>query len=237
MKRIAVFALVMVMVAATGFSDEPAWAAGSGHTAEWGAGLTPRISGATPAEAEAVGWAVREVEAFYTAMGHAPTEAVTVSIDFDEEVRIGGRTIEYAVGIFDGSTGRIHMVHRESAVYRAADPLGAGDCAQLYASVIAHEIAHFMNSRVCPGLDPIADEFVAAYVQFSLLDAGRRAALMEGRELPRVRSFRDLTTSNYLVGASNFLLACYRLAAGRPALVERVLAGRPTGIKDPFLID
>ncbi len=195
-----------------------------------------QIEGGTKLEQDLAEEAVRRVEKFYLEMGFSLRDPKEVKLIFDDTVRIQDQQIEYALALFNKRTNTIHLLHYESTEYVANAPFGVSNSTELYCSIICHELAHFYNSVVVPQIEPIADEFVAATVQFSLLTGKLREQLLKRAPVPSITCPRDLTMNGYLLGGSNFLIACYLLAGKCPHLLCRVLQGQSIGIKDPFLV-
>lgn len=180
--------------------------------------------------------AVRRVEKFYSEQGFSCSDIEEVKLVFDDMVRIQNRQFEDALAVFNKGTKTIHLLHYESAGYVESAPFGIFDSPELYCSIICHELAHFYNSIVVPEIEPIADEFVAATVQFSQLPGKLREKLIQNASVPPITCPRDLTMNGYILGGSNFLIACHLLACKFPHLLCRVLDGQYIGIKDPFFV-
>lgn len=198
--------------------------------------ISVQIEGGTELERDLAEEAVHRVEKFYSELGFPLRDTKEVKLVFDDTVRIQDQQIEYALALFNKRTNTIHLLHYESAEYVASAPFGVSNSTELYCSIICHELAHFYNSGVVPQIEPIADEFVAATVQFSLLPGKLREQLLQRASVPSISCPRDLTMNGYLLGGSNFLIACYLLAGKCPHLLCRVLQGQSIGIKDPFLV-
>lgn len=198
--------------------------------------ISIQIEDGTELERDLAEEAVRRVENFYSEQGLSYSDTKEVKLVFSDTVQIKNVQFEDALAVFNKSTKTIHLLHYESAGYVARAPFGLFDSPELYCSIICHELAHFYNSIVVPEIEPIADEFVAATVQFSLLPGKLREQLIENAPIPPITCPRDLTLHGYILGGSNFLIACYLLAGKFPHLLCRVLDGQYIGIKDPFLV-
>ena len=198
--------------------------------------ISIQIEDGTELERDLTEEAVRRVEKFYSELAFSFRDIKEVKLVFDDSVQIQNREFEDALAVFNKRTHTIHILHYESAGYKASAPFGLFDSPELYCSIICHELAHFCNSVLVPEIEPIADEFVAATVQFSLLPGKLREQLIENAPVPPITCPRDLTMNGYILGGSNFLIACYLLAGKFPQFLCRVLDGRHIGIKDPFLV-
>ena len=191
---------------------------------------------ASEPEEELAHKAAYQVQNFYQDLGFQLNKCNTVHISFVDEIEIENRKIEYALGIFDKSANTIYMLHYKSSIYSECAPFGLKNSSEMYYSILCHEMAHFFNSVFLSSIPPIADEFVAATVQFSLLSEGLRSQLLRRSTLPELSCVRDLTASAYISDASGFLLRCYILSENCPNLVYRILKGDQLGFKDPFLV-
>ena len=194
------------------------------------------IENASELEEALVQKAAHQVHEFYQALGFRIHAAKTVHISFVDEIEIKNRKIEYALGIFDKSADTIYLLHFKSPTYTECAPFGLQNSSEMYYSVLCHEMAHFFNSALVSSIPPIADEFVAATVQFSLLSEGLRRQLLGRTALPDLTSPRHLCTSAYISNGSCFLMGCYILSENCPNLVYRILNGDQLGIKDPFML-
>jgi hypothetical protein len=202
-------------------------------------GGTPalRLEGASELEENLAVGALRAATAYYRELGFALPSDASVKVIFQDPIVIEGRVWEHAHGVFDPDTATIWMIRYDSEQFQTCRLFGREPAPDLYRAILAHELAHFINSRVSPGLVPTVDEAIAATVQFELLEPALRAEIMADYEIETFTSFRDLCMSAYMNEPDAFLLGCFCYNSSHPVVFRRLLEQRGPVLKDPFFID
>lgn len=196
-----------------------------------------RLEGASELETRLAAGAFRDTVAYYRELGFPLPEEASIRVLFQDPIIIGGRVWSCAHGVFAADTATIRMIRYESDRFQSARLFGRVPCPELYRAILVHELAHFLNSMVSPGLLPTMDESIAGTVQFELLEPALRAEILSSCEFKKLESFRDLCMLAYVNQPDTFLLACYCYNSGHPVAFRRLLEQRGPALKDPFFID
>ena len=196
-----------------------------------------RLEGAGELERKLSMRAFREVKAYYEELGFSIPDDAVPHIVFQDRISLEGRKVPDALGLFDPDSMSIRLVHYESEKFQQRGFLGAPATVNLYYSIIVHELSHYVNALVSPGLLPPADELIASTVQLDLMDPATRESILASAEVKKFSSCRDITLSAYWFGPDNFILACYCYSIEHPGMFMRFLSQRNPKIKDPLFID
>ena len=197
-----------------------------------------RIENASELEENMIFQAYREVKAYYEELGFTIPEDVSPSIIFQDQISIKGEVRPDNLGLFDPATFSIRLVRFESQKFQQQSYLGVEATPYVYYSLIVHELAHYMNALVSPGLPYASNEMIAGTVQLELIDPETRERILGTGEAMRLSSYRDVSLSTYNeIGPQNFILASYGYCKKYPKMLSRFLNQKIPEIKDSFLYD
>jgi hypothetical protein len=196
-----------------------------------------RIEDASELEENLCIRAYKEVKAYYEGLGFSVPEDASPAIVFQDRISLEGRTVPDALGLFDPDSMSIRLVHLDSEKYQKRGFLGAQPTTEVYYSIVVHELAHYLNALVSPGLLPPADELIASTVQLDLMHRGTRENILSSVEVKKFSSCREITLSAYWFSPDNFILACYCYSKDHPKMFMRYLEQTNPKIKDPLFID
>lgn len=206
-----------------------------------GASIHPEVPvffrGATSEEQSMVVDAYLRVTRFYEALGFPipPDEAVT--FHFDDVLTVDGKDYEHAHGLYRKDVRLVRMVSLESESFQSRRILGEPEEAELYTSLLCHELAHFADTIHNPGMHPVIDECLAAFVQLSVTENPVKDAILTNNTDVKFASYRDINVLTYVLDPQGFIAAAYRYCRDHPDMVRRFLDGENPMIKDPFFID
>ncbi|UCF97909.1 MAG: hypothetical protein JSV89_22515 [Spirochaetaceae bacterium] len=181
--------------------------------------------------------AFARVSDHFQSMGFPIPSASYPRIAFQDRIMIDGTTIDHACGVFDPSTDTIYMIHYDSLQFQTYSSLGIEACEELYFTILVHELAHYANSQVSPGLIITIDELIAAAVQLSLMDAELRNRILGSTDVKRFQNVREIRIMEYRNDPDNFVLASYFLSIEKPEMFLRFLMQANPPLRDPFFIN
>jgi hypothetical protein len=196
-----------------------------------------RIENASELEESLSIQAYEVVKDYYEGLGFSIPEDASPFIIFQDRISLEGRNVPDALGLFDPDSMSIQLVHMDSNKFQQRGFLGAQPTVEVYYSIIVHELAHYLNALVSPGLLPPADELIASTVQLDLMNPRTRENILSSTQVERFTSCRDITLSAYWFGPDNFILACYCYSKEHPNMFMRYLRQTNPKIKDPLFID
>jgi hypothetical protein len=193
------------------------------------------VEGATPFETECALAAMDYVATMYRELGATLSSGQTCRIVFQDEVTIDGEVVYGILGRFDSRDRTVYMLHFESPGFSGSDREGLPDLQSKYRLIVAHEIAHYFNSLLPTQPNPVLDECIAGYVQYTWLEPGLRDLLAEGNSTYEIRTLTGISMLAYRSDPEGFLLAGYRYFRDHPAVLRRSVRGNPPPVRDPSL--
>ena len=193
--------------------------------------------GATPEEQAMVVDAYLRVAGFYGSLGFPVPADEAVTFTFADVLVVDGKTFEHAHGLYRRDIRMVRMVSFRSDSFQSRRILSEPREAELYTSLLCHEVAHFANTLHSPGMHPVIDECLAAFVQLSVMRSPAKEEFLGDNREMEFKSYRDLSVLTYVLDPSGFIAASYRYCRDRPEMVRRFLDGNNPMIKDPFFID
>jgi len=226
---------VVLSIGAAGVVQMPASPLDADHPASVCEQLV--IENATDLESQLTRVAFPKVMEYYRMLGFPIPPDCSLRMVFQDQIEVDGRTVDHALGIFDRSTTTIYMIHYNSEQFQNCSSLGIGSCEELYFAILIHEMAHFANSVVSPGLVITIDELIACTVQLSLMDAELRERILSSTEVKRFRNVRELRITKYRNHTDNFILASYCFSVDRPDMFVRFLKQTNPPLRDQLLFD
>jgi hypothetical protein len=239
-------ALPAVLVAAAAFvgltlSGCAGMPAGSVPPKDEDGSIRPEIPvffrGAAPEETAMVLDAYRRVTGFYEELGFPIPDDEAVTFHFADVLTVDGKIYEHAHGLYRKDVRLVRMVSVRSESFRSSRILGEPEESELFTSLLCHELAHFANTLHSPGMHPVIDECLAAYVQLSVTENPVKDAILTNNREVEFTSYRDISVLTYVLDPPGFIAAAYRYCRDNPKMVRRFLAGVNPMIKDPFFID
>jgi hypothetical protein len=195
------------------------------------------IENATELESRLAQEAFPKVVDYYRFLGFPIPPASYPRNVFQDTVAVDGRIMDHAHGVCDPATGTIYMIHFDSPQFQNCGSLGIGACEELYSAILMHELAHYANSLVSPGLVTTIDELIASAVQLSLMDAELRNRILCSTEVARFRNVREIRIIKYRDQPDNFILASYCFSIDKPEMFMRFLKQTNPPLRDPFFFD
>ncbi len=193
--------------------------------------------GASPEETAMVLDAYRRVTGFYEELGFPVPGDEAVTFHFADVLTVDGKIYEHAHGLYRKDVRLVRMVSVRSDSFRSRRILGEPEEAELYTSLLCHELAHFANTLHSPGIHPVIDECLAAFVQLSVTENPVKDAILTNNREIEFTSYRDINILTYILDPQGFIAASYRYCRDHPKIVRRFLEGVNPMVKDPFFID
>jgi hypothetical protein len=233
--KVWIWFVVALSAVATGVVQAPASPADADHPTSVTQQLV--IENATELESRLAQEAFPKVVDYYRLLGFPIPPDSHPRIVFQDQIEVDGRIMDHAHGVFDPSTATIYMIHFDSQQFQNCGSLGIGGCEELYFTVLVHEMAHFANSLVSPGLVTTIDELIACTVQLSLMDVELRDRILNSTEVKRFRNVHEIRIIKYRSHPDNFILASYCFSVDKPEMFVRFLKQTNPPLRDPLFFD
>lgn len=193
------------------------------------------IQGGSPVERRCATEAFVTAVKLYESLGiHLPAEP-PCTLRFREVVAVAGQEMRDVLGCYDRSSHTITMLPFDAPALEEGTVCCLENRASAYRMVLVHEFAHYLNSLVAPGLDPVIDECIAGYMQFEAFGLTHKEAILENVE--PIRSLHALTIIAYTIDPRSFLIAGHEYFRDHPWTLQMCLSGKAPPIKDPFVME
>jgi hypothetical protein len=166
-----------------------------------------RVAGGPAEDALAVCAAAHSVSAFFRSVGLPRTAAIRVLLVERMPTEHAGNVL----GCFTPRDARVTVLSFQAASSRGRW-FGQAMDRPLYASLVAHEIAHALawcNAAGNP-LGVRAAEYVAYVAMFATMDPARRQAILAEDPEIRFDSERQISDDFYYIAPNRFAIAAYR---------------------------